>query len=419
MSNQPTFLRSVTTLFSGTVIAQAVPFLAAPVIARLYGPEQFAVFGTLMAVFNILNVVAAGRYEMAVVVPAHDEESAHLVRGALFIAIAMGVFSFIAVWLFGLSTRIAEKLPGLGQVAWIAATLAALAGAQVVLQQWLLRRKRFGAVARAKVVQAAGITMATLVLGKWNVGNGLEVGYLMGWFAFTAVTVWFVVRREPLPAMRDRSRSVEALRSYREWPMVNTWPALVNALASGMATFYMASYFDPDTAGQHNFVRQYVLVPISMITVALAQVLFVRTSERVREGQPLGPELMRVLRMLVLAALALIAVLVFFGEPLFRWVFGPQWGFAGTAGRVLVWGYAAQLVGSPFGVVLLSLRKVRTTVLFPLLFLALLLVLPTFKTLPPLSFMAALAAVEVAAYTAHVVIVFRVVGRYDRTLVPV
>ena len=61
MSNQPTFLRSVTTLFSGTVIAQAVPFLAAPVIARLYGPEQFAVFGTLMAVFNILNVVAAGR----------------------------------------------------------------------------------------------------------------------------------------------------------------------------------------------------------------------------------------------------------------------------------------------------------------------------------------------------------------------
>lgn len=416
MSTQASFFRSVTTLFSGTVIAQAVPFLVAPLLARQYGPHQFAVFGTLMAVFNILNVVAAARYEMAVVVPERDEESGHLVRGALIVALIMGALSFGAVWLFGTSTRITQKLPGLAEVAWVAATLAALSGAQVVLQQWLLRHRRFGAVARAKVVQAVVITVATLGLGVAGFDQGLEVGYLLGWAAFTAATTWWVIRFEPLSGGFDRSQSMAALRAYREWPLVNSWPALVNAIGSGMATFYMASYFDPGTAGQHNFVRQYVLVPISMVTVALGQVLFVRVSERVRNGRPVMPELSKVLSVLLLAGCALIVILSFFGETLFQMVFGAQWRFAGTAGRVLVWGYAAQLVGSPFGVVLLALRRVHATIIFPMVFLALLLVVPLFKHTAPLVFMGMLATVEVIAYTVQVFVVFRAVAGYDRSI---
>lgn len=417
MASSPTFLRSLLTLFSGTVIAQGIPFLLAPVISRLYSAEQFAVFGTLMALFNILNVVAAARYEMAVVVPASDRESAHLVRGALAIALVMGAVSFAGVLVLSRSHRLAVRLPGLVDVAWVAAVLAALAGVQVVLQQWLLRRKRFDTVARVKVVQSVGITLATIALGRLAFRNGLELGYLVGWACFTGATAWAVLRREPLVGNAERAATLAALRSYREWPLVNAWPALVNAVATGMATFYMASYFTADIAGQHNFVRQYVLVPISMVTVALGQVLFVRSSERVREGRPLLPELSKVLKVLVLAALVLVAVMGLFGEPLFRWLFGAQWSFAGTAGRVLVLGYAAQLVGSPFGVVLLSLRQVRTTIIFPVIFLALLLVVPFFKHWPPLHFMALLAGVEVVAYTLQVLVVFRAVARHDRSLV--
>ncbi len=416
MSHQPGLMRSVATLFSGTVIAQGIPFLAAPLIARQYGPDQFAVFGTLMAVFNILNVLAAARYEMAVVMPARDEESADLVRGALVISVIMGVLSFGAVHVFALSTRLAERLPGLPDVAWIAALLAVLAGSQVVLQQWLLRRKRFGAVARAKVVQAVGITVATVGLGYFGVTSGLELGYLIGWTGFTLATAWWVFGREPLTGSFDRARSLTALSAYKEWPLVNTWPALINAMASGMATFYMASYFEGEVAGQHNFVRQYVLVPVSMITVALGQVLFVRASEHVREGRTLLPELSRVFGVLLIGAVALVAIMVFFGEPLFQWIFGERWTYAGTAGRYLVFGYAVQLVSSPFNVVLLALRQVKLTILFPLVFMGMLSVLPIFRHVAPLRFMGLLSGVEVLAYALQATVVFWCVRRYDRSL---
>ncbi|MEO5584941.1 MAG: oligosaccharide flippase family protein [Flavobacteriales bacterium] len=412
----PSFLRSVITLFSGTVIAQAIPFMFAPVIARLYGAEQFAVFGTLLAVFNILNVIAAARYEMAVVIPSSDEESAHLVRGAVVISLVMGAISFLGMLLLSGSAGMARHLPGLVDVAWVAAALASLAGLQTVLQQWLLRRKRFGTVARVKVIQAIVITVMTIAFGRMAFRNGLELGYLIGWAAFSIATIVAVARREPLPGKAERSAILQALHRYREWPFVNAWPALVNAVATGMATFYMVSFFSADISGQHNFCRQYVLVPISMITVALGQVLFVRASEAVREGRPLLPELMKVAKVLLLGAILMTVIVELAGPFLFRLVFGKEWEFAGIAARWLIPGYAAQLIGSPFGVVLLALRRVRATLIFPAVFFLLLLVVPVFRHWPPLQFMGLLAGVEVFAYAVLLVIVFRFVSQHDRSL---
>ena len=416
MSAQPTFLRSLLTLFTGTVIAQGIPFLLAPVIARQYSAEQFAVFGTLMAVFSILNVVSAARYEMAVVLPFEDRESAHLVRGALIIAAITGVLSFLLMWVFGSSSHLAHRLPGLSSVSWVVAVLTCLAGTQLALQQWLLRRKRFDAVARVKVTQAVVVTLATIALGYAGVRNGLAIGYLIGWICFTTATIWWVLRREPLPVGWTMPHVRGALHRYREWPLVNTWPALINAVASGMATFYMAAYFAPDIAGQHNFARQYMLVPISMVTVALGQILFVRSAERVRERKPLMPELIRVLRALVIAAVVMIGVIVVFGQPLFRWLFGEHWAFAGSASRFLIWGYAAQLVASPFGIVLLALRRVKMTLVFPVVFILLLMIPPLFRSWAPLHFIALLGGIEAIAYSMQVALVFWCVARYDRSL---
>ncbi|MBK9288738.1 MAG: hypothetical protein IPN38_13880 [Flavobacteriales bacterium] len=91
------FTRSLTTLLTGTVLAQAIPFLAAPVIARLFGAPQFALFGGMIAVFNVLSVLVTGRYELAVMVPKERSEAAHLVRGGLLFCVlaSVGIYGLL------------------------------------------------------------------------------------------------------------------------------------------------------------------------------------------------------------------------------------------------------------------------------------------------------------------------------------
>jgi O-antigen/teichoic acid export membrane protein len=409
-------LRSVLMLFSGTVLAQAIPFLAAPVFARLFDAPEFALFGAAMAVFNVLNVLATGRYEMAVLAPEDHRSASDLVRGAMMIAVGAGSAAYALLFLFHGALEQRTGLPALGPVVGVIGALTTMAGIQLTLQQWLLRGKAFTAIAQLKVLQALAITAFTLVLGWTGHHHGLVFGYAAGWSLFTVATVLVVLLARPLEGAWDLGRMGSVLMRYRDWPLHNAWPALLNAVGSGLAVMYMTLYFDTEIAGQHNFARQYILTPIGMVTVALGQVLFVRTTDKVRDKQAVGPELKQVFKVLLLAGLLVALVLVFAGPFLFRLVFGGTWEFAGQASRVLMAGYVAQLLFSPFGVVLLALRRVKDTMIFPVVYVALMGLPLLFRSLSPLSFMGLLSMIEVVAYVALGLIVRHAVLRHDRSL---
>lgn len=411
-------LRSVLMLFSGTVLAQAIPLLAAPVFSRLFDAPQFALFGAVMAVFNVLNVLATGRYEMAVVVPQDRRAASDLVRGAVLVSIGMGLLALVLLRTMHGPLERQAGLPALDAVLGLLAVLTTLGGVQVTFQQWLLRHKAFTALAQVKVLQAVAITLATLVLGWLGLYEGLVLGYVVGWVLFAVATVVVAWRLHPLEGRFDASRVRDVLLHYRDWPLHNAWPAVLNAVGSGLAVIYMTMYFDPETAGQHNFARQYLLTPISMVTVALGQVLFVRTAEKVRDGEAVAPELRRVFRFLVIAAVVIGTVLLVAGPYLFELVFGSAWTLAGEASRVLMAGYMAQLLFSPFGVVLLALRKVKATKVFPVVFVALMALPLLFRSLPSMPFMGLLSAIEVVSYFTLGLIVRHAVLHHDRSLVP-
>jgi O-antigen/teichoic acid export membrane protein len=397
-------------------MAQVIPFLFAPVIARLFDADAFAVFGTMLAVFNILKVVVAGRYEQAIVLPREPVRASDLSKGALLIAAMTSLFFGTVLWATGDLLERGSGLTGLHLLAWPVTGLVFLGGIQLVLLQWLLRNRAFKAIAAQKVLQAVAITAFTLLLGWMTWRNGLVIGYVVGWAVYTIATFWVVLRRYPLGPAWEWPRVRSVLHEYRSWPLHNAWPAVLNAVASGMAVFYMVSFFSPRVAGEHNFARQYLLVPLSMISVALGQVLFERSATAVRERRPIGPDLRRVTGVLLLLAVLLSLGVTVLGAPVFAWLFGEPWRYAGHIAGILIWGYAAQFVASPLGSQLIAMGKVKAAMAFPVFFAALLAVLPFFKHVGPLRFMALLSGTEVLAYGAYAAWVWHHVRSYERGL---
>ena len=52
------FSRNVLKVMTGTTFAQALPILVAPVLTRLYSPEEFGVFYLFAALVSILSDVS-------------------------------------------------------------------------------------------------------------------------------------------------------------------------------------------------------------------------------------------------------------------------------------------------------------------------------------------------------------------------
>lgn len=65
--NNNKFIKSVMVVMSGTIAAQAITLLCAPIITRLYGPEAYGILGVFNAVLNIITPIAALTYPIAIV----------------------------------------------------------------------------------------------------------------------------------------------------------------------------------------------------------------------------------------------------------------------------------------------------------------------------------------------------------------
>ena len=63
------FVRHILIVATGTATAQAIGFLASPVISRLYTPEQFGGFAIFTTLTSLFVTVSALGYESAVVLP--------------------------------------------------------------------------------------------------------------------------------------------------------------------------------------------------------------------------------------------------------------------------------------------------------------------------------------------------------------
>ncbi len=94
------FSRNVLTLLTGTTIAQAIPVAMAPIMARIYSPEDFGVLTLFLSISTIFSVVATGRYELAILLPKKEEDALSVMLLALVINFAVSFLLFAVVFLF-------------------------------------------------------------------------------------------------------------------------------------------------------------------------------------------------------------------------------------------------------------------------------------------------------------------------------
>jgi len=410
------FRRNVLTLLGGTALAQAIPLLAAPLLARIYSPEQFGALGLMLAVANPISLVVCGRYELTVVLPRDDERANVLARLGLLLAVCVSMV--LGALIVGFRVPIADKIGG-EQALWpllLAIPLFALMGFFQPLNNWLIRKQAFRAMGMNKMVQTSGVTLVSLALGWWAVQHGLLWGYLAGWAAYVLVAIVQVSREGfrffpvHVGTMRDASRE------HRDFPLYNTLPALLQTLTLSIPIFVMVRHFGEDATGQLNLCRQTVFLPVTFFATTWMQVYTQRASRTVVEQNPVLPGLRKSLAALSGMAAVLAFTLVVAGPWLFQLVFGDAWSDAGHFARILAIPIALQFITTPLAVLLPPLGRIKGLSLWQLLYFALVLSYSLLSKDSPLSYLKGLAVVESVALLGLLLYIMRMAKRHDRDL---
>lgn len=302
--------------------------LAAPILTRLYTPEDIGLLSVCVALLSLVAVIASLRYETAIPLPNDENEAAALLVLSLLVVLVVTALSSIPILLY--RKQIAQLLnaPKLANYFFLVPLGVLFIGVFSVLNCWAIRMKEFTSLAKSKISQsvvAVGIQVGGSALGPIALLLGQVAGYATGSLSLILSVLrqrWKVVTTVTLPDI------FLVARRYKKFPLFSTWDALFNTAGSQLPPILFSAIFSPAVAGLYTLANL-AGTPIHLLGQSIANVFFPIAVQAHREGK-LGPLVAITYSRLAHIAMPLILVQLIAGPELFRLAFGPEWREAGV-----------------------------------------------------------------------------------------
>src|SRR5262249_26906666 len=135
-------IRGVAVLASGTAVAQFLIIATAPILTRLFSPEEYGILGIVVSNSALLAVVVTARYDQALLLERDSDSASHLfvlvlVSSAL-LSVAASALGTVLSSAFELdpAADLYRLLPWTGVLTLVTAV-------NMVLSTWAIRQKRY------------------------------------------------------------------------------------------------------------------------------------------------------------------------------------------------------------------------------------------------------------------------------------
>lgn len=344
------FLRSVAVLTSGTVIAQAISYAFTPLITRLFTTDDFGEFGIFMRIVAFLAAIGTARYELTLPLPKRDQHAFQLFLLSLRITFWTLISSLVlglGYWLF-----YDTSISGLFFVLAIGFTAFFMIFKNIGTN-WAIRLKSYNRISLVNITSSLGTNAVKLIAGFIGLGS---LGLIYGTFIGVAFgTSWFFVdyfkQRKQIGFVRSDSKMKALSSKYSEFPRVNLPHTLIDTARELLIAFFLTYYLSTSLFGSYDLSFKMLKIPLLLVGTSIGQVMFQKASERFANGESIFPLVSKTVGLLFLISLLPFTVIYIWGAPIFAFVFGEEWYFAGQIAAVIAPWLMMNLVASAISMI--------------------------------------------------------------------
>lgn len=366
------FAANVLKLVTGSVFAQGLGVLVAPIVARLFAPEAFGVAALFASITGIIGVVACLRYELAIMLPKTDEEAANLLCLSLFFVFIITGISVLIIFFAGDVIVNLLNSPELKKYLWLVPVAVFIGGTSLPLNYWNSRTKHFGRLSIARIVSSVvaqttklGAGLAGFVSGGVLIGTGI-LGQIVSTFVLGG-QIWRDDRKLFKANIRWENM-IAGLKRYKKFPIITTWSLLLNTLSNQMSIWILAFFFSPIVVGFYAMTRIVLGMPAGLVGGAVAQVFLQKAAEANNYSNNLSNVVEGVFKRLVSLGIFPFLLLVFIGKDTFIIVFGIRWAEAGVYTQILSLSILFSFIASPISTLFSVLEKQGNGLFFNVIF---------------------------------------------------
>ncbi len=350
------FARNVLKHFSGTAISNLITFLALPILARFYSPDDFGLFQLALSTVLTFSVIGSFKLEMAVVIPKYNVISNNVFRLALLTLLFTTTLFSIILFLFGelvlTFLNASELVPYV-----IFISLGIFVNGLFQLVQYIpIRAKEYIFLSQTKITQAGFTQISSLTAG---ILGANFLGLFLSMIAGILLNVIILIKKNSyLLSGYSKKRLLSVLRRYKKFPLINTPMTFLNNFSNELPVFMFTYFFGPEVVGFYMAANRLAKRPITMFGQSLSQVYFQSASEAYHQGSKELLKLFKktVSRMAVIVAIPLLVIIII-GPELVALILGEEWRESGLYMQILTFWFFFQLINSTVGTTFVIIDK--------------------------------------------------------------
>jgi len=331
------FVRNLAVMLTGNGLSLIIPFILAPLLTRIYSPEDFGGFELFARFLLPLAAISALRYEFAIVLPKDEEEADGVMKLCLHILIWVTLFSafvFIPFRDFWGDLTDNQTLPSL--LWWMPAGVF-FTGLLMILNQYMVRRRMYKDLAGNKVWATSSNHISKYLFGlKWASPTGLVAGHILGNVApVISLFAKNKMFRQIQVAWQCKTPLKLILRKYRNFPLYSAPHSFYEEAHRAALFVVISAYYGEVILGLFAITIRYLRIPVQVFGSSLSQVFIPGLAQDFNEGKNIRSKVMRIMRLNGLIGFVPFAILFFYGGPIFAFVFGSEWADAGVYAEIM------------------------------------------------------------------------------------
>jgi O-antigen/teichoic acid export membrane protein len=349
MQKLPKFFSDIMKSVSSSGIQFVIMMVTTPLMTRLYDPAAYSAFGVVHSI--AITAIGVGLLSLPNVYPQEKDitKRAELVQAmsvmllvlVVLAAIAAVTMAMVDVFDFGFAT--------LALLPFLVATF----GIRQMMVSVATECSDFNSLSLGQIVEPACARSGAVAFGILSGGHPAFILFSVGvGHLATAYTVAKMTLKDRIHEWRCLFRITvnpfKVLGRYMDFVVFNTASQQSQMLAMLAIQLTMVAVFANDMAGQYILAISILNMPVSLVALATAPVLY-RHFIDVAHTNPtqLTQDVARATGIYLLVGFVVMLPLFFFGEEIFKFIFGDIWGPAGRIAGILSVAYAGSfaLVG--------------------------------------------------------------------------
>jgi O-antigen/teichoic acid export membrane protein len=337
MQSVSKFFSDIAKTVSSSGVQLLITMVTTPLMTRLYDPAAYSAFGVIHMMATA--AIGVGLLSLPNAYPIEKDaiKRAELIHVMLLLLVVLVVLSGIAAIVmfvtgaFEFETITLVLLP----------VLVLTFGIRQIMVSVATECAHFNSLSIGNIIEPATSRAGSIVLGAMLGGHPVFIlaSVALGHLATAFTVARMVVRRsisEWRALFQHRAKISDILKRYADFVIYNTPSQQAQPLAMLGIQLIIVAFFSHDTAGQYILAISILTLPASVVALASAPVLyrdFIET-DRTNPAQLAG-YLQRATILYLLVGTVILSPIFFFGEEIFRFVFGAVWGPSGEAASML------------------------------------------------------------------------------------